>query len=64
MHHSLKVNQKRKERISFVENGNQILIGVNKYPNIQTEENSWTATPKTEFGEYLILERDSKTELA
>ena len=58
------INQKRKERISFVENGNQILIGVNKYPNIQTEENSWTATPKTEFGEYLILERDSKTELA
>ncbi|MGB0933743.1 MAG: methylmalonyl-CoA mutase family protein [Lishizhenia sp.] len=58
------VLNKRKQRIEAVENGSQMLIGVNKYPNIETVTNNWIETPETPFGSYLILERDAKTELA
>ena len=58
------IQQKRKQRIDALENGAQMLIGINKYPNIESVSNNWTNTPLTQFGDYLILERDAKTELA
>lgn len=58
------VDKKRKARIEAAESGDQMLIGINKYPNIQTEENSWSTTPSNQFGEYLVIERDSNIELA
>ncbi|MDX1446925.1 methylmalonyl-CoA mutase family protein [Lishizhenia sp.] len=57
------VNAIRAQRIASVEAKKNTLIGINKFPNITDEDNTWQAAEKTVFGSELILERDAKVEL-
>lgn len=57
------INTTRANRIQSVEEKANTLIGINKFPNITDEDNSWLPAETTVFGSELILERDANIEL-
>lgn len=54
-----KIEKTRSQRVAQFENGDKMLIGVNKYLNPVEVKNSWKPTSEEVFGEF-IIERDCK----
>ena len=55
-----KILDKAKIRLEKVKSGQQVIIGVNKFPNPEVEENSWLPEESFLGLKKIVFERDLK----